>query len=109
MTVWQAWHNAASEHKTRRVVGWVPGCGTFDIRHGVIYRLLGGTPKELGTARRATAGELAELDWAAAHGCLQIEIRPVTGIFYGQGGYGCASGLEPTRIVWQARGICTTH
>lgn len=104
MTVWQAWHNAANEHKTRRVVGFVPGYGTFDIRHGVIYRLFGGSPRELGTYRPVTSDELAELDWAAAHGCLQIEIRSVTGVFYGQGGMGCASGLEPIQIVWQARG-----
>ena len=105
MNVWQVWHNTASEYKTRRVVGFVPGYGIFEMRQGVIYRLFGGTPKELGTCRRATPDELAEIDWAAVHGCLQIEIRPVTGVFYGQCGYGCASGREPTRIVWQARGI----
>jgi hypothetical protein len=101
MTVWQVWHNVANEHKTRRVVGFVPGYGVFDIRQGVIYRLFGGTPKELGTARPATPGELAELDWAAAHGCLQIEIRPVTGVC----GSGVASGQSPTEITWQARGV----
>ena len=105
MTVWQVWHNAASEHKTRRVVGWMPGYGVFEMRQGSIHRLFGGTPKELATVRRATFDELAELDWAAAHGCLQIEIRPVTGVFYGQCGYGVSSGQAPIEIVWQARGI----
>lgn len=105
MNVWQVWQQAAGERNTRRIVGFVPGYGAFDIRRGVIHRLFGGTPTQISTARPATRDELAELDWAAAHGALQIEDRPVTGVFCGQGGFGCASGEEPTRILWQARGI----
>lgn len=104
MTVWQAWECAAAEYIGRRVVGFVPGYGVFDIRRGVIHRLLGATRNELGTARRATHDELAELNWAAAHGCLQIEVRPVTGVFQGQCGAGVSSGQEAIRILWQARG-----
>ena len=68
MNVWQVWQQAAGERNTRRIVGFVPGYGAFDIRRGVIHRLFGGTPTQISTARPATRDELAELDWAAAHG-----------------------------------------
>lgn len=101
---WQAWERATNEHKGSLVVGLVPGYGTFDMRQGIIHRLLGGTRNAIRTARPITPDEATELEWAAAHGCLQIEIRPPTGVAHGEGGFGIAAAETPIRTIWQANG-----
>lgn len=105
LTVWQTWERATNYHRGSIVVGLIPGYGTFDIRQGIIYRMFDVTRKDVRTARPAAPDELAELDWAAKHGCLQLEIRPPTGVFHGQAGFGTAAAAEnPIITIWQANG-----
>lgn len=107
--IWQALDEQYKLAPGRTVQALVPLLGRFDLRGGEIYRVFPPSRKRVATARPATRDELAEIDWAIAHGALQIELQPHWGLIGGQCGGGLAVQDEyPPRVLYRATGLPTT-
>lgn len=112
MNIFQHWQHLSDEHRahpTSNVVAFVAGVGLFDLRGPDIYRVMPPHPggKARGWARPATADELRDLDWAAAHNAIQIELRPRTGTHSDRwwGDIYEQMGAKPVEVLVRATGV----
>ena len=87
----------------RRIVGWCSGLGTYDFYHNELCFIFR-TSSGVSSYRRVTRKEKKAVDSALSLGIFQIEARPISGIFKGQGGQGTLAEINSTIVYHQATG-----